>query len=275
MAAADALNQQIYNAPEVARHYATLEYLTPCERFLFQTFIHPGMAILDVGVGGGRTTSYLSGLGAPYIGVDYAEEMIRACRRKFPSLAFQVANAADLSCFANASFDVIVMAFNSIDYVLPEAQRQRCLQECHRALKPGGVLIFSSHNPRSIFEKPTWNSERLANFAKRISGPAGALYACTRTLLGTAALVYAFTRCFGHSALKMGRKMATLAFWRGHGLWLDPSHGGLVTHTWTPKHCIQEVCAAGFRITKYLGNDFPRSGGQLVTDWYYYVFSKI
>jgi ubiquinone/menaquinone biosynthesis C-methylase UbiE len=275
MAAANAPNQQIYNASEVALHYANLAYLTACERLLFQTFIQPGMAILDIGVGGGRTTPYLSGLASSYVGIDYAEEMILACRRKFPSLFFQVANAADLSCFADASFDVIVLAFNSMDYVLPEAQRQRCLEECRRVLKTSGMLIFSSHNPRSILKKPAWNSERVARLAKRISGVSDLLNACTRIPLAVAVSMYAVVRCLGQSAMNIGQKIGTLAFWKGHGLWLDRSHGGLITHTWTPKYCIREVSAAGFRITKYLGDDFPGTSGQLVTDWYYYVFSKI
>jgi hypothetical protein len=76
------------------------------------------------------------------------------------------------------------------------------------------------------------------------------------------------------SLIKTWQKIRTRAFWKGIGPWLDPSHGGLVTHTWTPAHCIQEVTIAGFQISKYLGDDFPRASGEFVTDWYYYVFKK-
>src|SRR5580693_1097552 len=93
-----------YNAPAVAEYYATLNYLTPCERFLFEQYLYSGMAILDLGVGGGRTTPYLSSIAGRYVGVDYAPEMIAACRKKFPRLEFEVANAADLSRFASACF---------------------------------------------------------------------------------------------------------------------------------------------------------------------------
>src|ERR1700726_2883862 len=112
-------NIPIYNAPAVAEYYAALNYLTPCERLLFDTYLRPGMAILDLGVGGGRTTSYLSSIASRYVGVDYAEGMIAACRRKFPQLAFEVADAADLSKFLPSSFDAMVIAFNGIDYVIP------------------------------------------------------------------------------------------------------------------------------------------------------------
>lgn len=34
-------NLQIYNTPNVASHYASLDYLTPCERFLFDSYLRP------------------------------------------------------------------------------------------------------------------------------------------------------------------------------------------------------------------------------------------
>src|ERR1700726_4422384 len=98
-------NIPIYNAPAVAEYYAALSYLTPCERLLFATYLRPGMAILDLGVGGGRTTPYLSSIAGRYVGVDYASEMIAACRKKFPQLEFETANVADLSNFSSQGFD--------------------------------------------------------------------------------------------------------------------------------------------------------------------------
>ena len=72
-----AANLQVYRDPEVVSHYASLDYLTACERLLFDTYLKPGMAILDIGVGGGRTTPYLSQKASRYVGVDYSEEMVR------------------------------------------------------------------------------------------------------------------------------------------------------------------------------------------------------
>src|SRR5271166_2180691 len=141
---AGASNLQVYNKPDVASHYAVLNYLTPCEQFLFDLYIKPGAAILDLGVGGGRTTPYLSRSASRYVGVDYASEMIRACRKKHPNLEFIEAEASDLSSIQSSSFDAVVIAFNGIDYVIPDEKRALCCVECHRVLKPGGVLLFSS-----------------------------------------------------------------------------------------------------------------------------------
>src|SRR5271167_1848328 len=129
-------NIPIYNAPAVAEYYAGLDYLTPCERLLFDEYLRPGMAILDLGVGGGRTTAYLSSIAARYVGVDYASEMIAACRKKFPQIEFETENASDLSRFATLSFDAVVMAFNGIDYVIPDESRFHALREIRRVLKP-------------------------------------------------------------------------------------------------------------------------------------------
>src|SRR5271167_4736060 len=118
-------NIPIYNAPAVAEYYAGLDYLTPCERLLFDEYLKPGMAVLELGVGGGRTTAYLSSIASRYVGVDYASEMIAACRKKFPRLDFEVGDAADLSRFDAASFDAVVMAFNGIDYLIPDESRLR------------------------------------------------------------------------------------------------------------------------------------------------------
>ena len=55
---------------------------------------------------------------------------------------------------------------------------------------------------------------------------------------------------------------------------VDPAHGGLLTHYALPAQVIREIEAAGFQLVIYRGDDFPRSSGQFVTDWYYYVFAK-
>jgi len=162
----NAANLEIYNRPDVAADYAVLDYLTPCERLLFDLHIKPGAAILDLGVGGGRTTPYLSSKASRYVGVDYAPEMIRACRQKYPGLEFLVAEASNLSALEASSFDAVVCAFNGLDYVIPDEARALCFKECWRVLKPEGVLLFSSYNPRSILVRPIWNREHVRRLAE-------------------------------------------------------------------------------------------------------------
>ena len=272
-------NLQVYNKVEVAAHYAVLNYLTPCERLLFELYLKPGAAVLDLGVGGGRTTPYLSHNTSRYVGVDYASEMIRVCREKYPNLEFLEADASDLSYFASGSFDVVVMAYNGFDYVIPEEKRVRCCEECYRVLKPGGIFLFSSHNPRSILVRPTWNRERMAAIAQGCAGRFGLI--STRALLrpallglGLGAWACALLRAGWASASRISARTPRRAFWRGEGYLLDSAHGGLITHCWLPARVIAELQTKRFQIQRVLGDDYPRASGEYTTDWYYYVFSK-
>jgi cyclopropane fatty-acyl-phospholipid synthase-like methyltransferase len=75
---------EYYNSPTIVAAYSQEESLSPCEQFLFDAYIKPGMAVLDIGVGGGRTSPYLAGKASRYVGIDYAPEMLQVCREKYP-----------------------------------------------------------------------------------------------------------------------------------------------------------------------------------------------
>jgi SAM-dependent methyltransferase len=268
-------NLDAYNSPEVTAYYSSLNYLTPCERLLFDEYLSPGMTILDLGVGGGRTTPHLSSIASRYVGADYAAKMIAACRRKFPNLEFENVDAADLSIFAASTFDAVVMAFNGMDSVIPHESRYRALPEIHRVLKPEGVLIFSSHNVRSIWVRPSWNPDRLASLAKQLVGSNPVLY---RPLLWSLTGLRAVTAVFqsmARSLARVARRMPTPAFWLGEGYLMDAAHGGMRIHVATPEKVERELNGFGFRLLRVLGDDYPRASRLYITDWYYYVFSRV
>jgi SAM-dependent methyltransferase len=268
-------NLDTWNQPGVASYYSSLDYLTPCERLLFEEYLTPGMAILDLGVGGGRTTPHLSSIAERYVGADYSSEMIAACRRKFPSLQFETLDAADLSLFAASTFDAVVMAFNTIDNVIPDESRHRALREIHRVLKPNGILIFSSHNMRSIFVRPSWNQQRLESLAKQITGSASFLHRPLLWILTGTRAVIAILQSLARSTRRAAQRISTQAFWRGEGYLNDKAHGGARIHLSTPKKTGQELDQFGFRQLRILGDDYPRTSLRYVTDWYYYVFARI
>jgi SAM-dependent methyltransferase len=102
-------------------------------------------AILDIGVGGGRTVLLLEPLARRYVALDYAPRMVEACRARFPNVDVSVGDARDLSRFADASFGLVTFSFNGIDAVDHES-RKAVLREVGRVLRPQGLFWFSTLN---------------------------------------------------------------------------------------------------------------------------------
>jgi len=132
--------------------------------------------VLDVGIGSGRTTPHLIGLGRSYVGLDYSPEMVRLARQRTPSADIRMKDARDLSDFADGSVDLVWFSFNGIDYASHE-DRLRILGEIRRVLARGGAFLFSSHNrdfsglsgitsvqPPSFAANPLRMAVRLARF---------------------------------------------------------------------------------------------------------------
>jgi len=266
-------NLKVYGAPHVVSYYASLDYVTPCERLLFDSYIKPGSNILDLGVGGGRTTAYLAGRASSYVGVDYSAAMIEACLEKFPGLEFKVADAADLSIFQDESFDTVAFTFNGID-MLPEEARQACLKHIYRILKRNGRFIFSAHNPRAILVQRNWNRERLRQIAHRFSGGSAWLHSLWFAALTSARFAFALGQSAGASLPRMLKRLPSPVFWRGEGNLGDTAHGGLFTHYWIPERAIDELTRLHFRFERIVGNEYPQPHREFTTDWYYYVFAK-
>jgi ubiquinone/menaquinone biosynthesis C-methylase UbiE len=116
--------------------------------------------MLDIGVGAGRTTLHFAPLAKEYVGIDYADNMIRACRRRFPdagpSVSFVTLDARHMDAFGDASFDFVLFSFNGLDH-LDHDGRIEALKEIRRVLAPGGLFCFSAHNLNSVprlFEFP-------------------------------------------------------------------------------------------------------------------------
>jgi ubiquinone/menaquinone biosynthesis C-methylase UbiE len=267
-------NLHVYNTAEVAAHYASLDYLSPCEKTLFDAFLKEGDVILDLGVGGGRTTPYLSRLASRYVGMDYAPKMVAACQQKFPQLEFLVADATNLALLGDQTFDSVVMAYNGMDYLSPSESRQRCLAEIRRVLRKDGVLIFSSHNPRAVFSRPAWNRQKVEEVARQVAGQREWLLEPARLLLLWLRVAVAMAGSAIESALRFSRRVWHSAFWSGDGYMVDPAHGGLLTHYAVPERVIAELEQHGFRFLRFTGDDYPRRSRAFVTDWYYYVFQK-
>ncbi len=251
MSSEDLQNFRIFDSAAVVGGYAARAGLFPSERVLFGEFLRAGTRVLDLGVGTGRTTPDLRALASRYVALDYSPQMIAALREAFPGVEAVVADASDLSSFEDGSFDAVVFSFNGIDYLHPEAKRQRCLDEMARVLATGGVAILSSHNARAVVRRP---------------GPAGDGETPRARARRIGIAVYA-------SVPLVVRTLPTGSFRRGHGFRLDAPRR-LVTFTTVPAHMRRSAERAGLAHRRTVPAEHPRSGRSLSTPWYYYVFAK-
>lgn len=158
----EVLNQSTYRNKAIVAQYQRRADILPGERFLFQSLKQRllGSRMLDIGVGGGRTTAYLLDIAQHYTGVDLSQEMVDACKSRFPAHAenFHQCDVRDMSRFDAASFDVALFSFNGLDYI-PHQGRLAALQEIRRIVRPGGLFIFSTHLTPSLKSRfaPTAN----------------------------------------------------------------------------------------------------------------------
>ncbi|OLC69681.1 MAG: hypothetical protein AUH78_23125 [Gemmatimonadetes bacterium 13_1_40CM_4_69_8] len=144
-------SDDVYRLASVAAEYARQSDLHPPEAAILRLMLPhlPAARMLDLGVGGGRTTLHFAKWAREYVGADYSDSMIEACRRRFATyphhVSFTVCDARSMEMFASGSFDFILFSFNGIDYVSHE-DRLRILKEIRRVGTPGGWFGFSSHN---------------------------------------------------------------------------------------------------------------------------------
>jgi len=141
-----------YSSNKVIKHYA--EYsrkFQPPEKTIFE-ILSPQlsqMKMLDIGVGGGRTTSFFAPRVKEYLGIDFSDGMIRICKEKFkttiPSAKFEVTDVRNLSHLETHHYDFVMFSFNGIDNI-NHKERNSALKEIRRICSPQGVFCFSSHN---------------------------------------------------------------------------------------------------------------------------------
>lgn len=101
--------------------------------------------VLDAGCGPGALTAELSDKGAFVTAVDFSNEMLAIAKEKSgPGVRFVKANLnAPLDFLNDEEFDLIVSSL-VIHYI---KDLRSLFSEFNRVLKPGGMLIASTHHP--------------------------------------------------------------------------------------------------------------------------------
>ena len=152
-----ATNRELYARD--AHHYFQME-LMPAERVLLDRIGTQwgSLAMLDLGVGAGRTAYTFGAICRRYAGIDYVPRMVELSRARVGEserCRFDVGDARDLSRFRDGEFDVVLFSFNGIDN-LGHEDRLHVLGEIHRVLRPGGTFFFSVHSLNVFPFELTW-----------------------------------------------------------------------------------------------------------------------
>jgi ubiquinone/menaquinone biosynthesis C-methylase UbiE len=150
-------NKNTFETRDVVAFYDQISDLQIAERSILAIIRDnlQRMRMLDIGVGGGRTTRHFSRLVREYVGVDYSPAMVDICRTKFvgsvPEPSFFVCDATSMEMFPDGRFDFVLFSFNGLDY-MGHDDRIKALHEISRVCARKGLFCFSTHNLHSIGE---------------------------------------------------------------------------------------------------------------------------
>jgi len=141
---------RFYNEKRV-KEYARRNFLCPPEQRIIEKFseLWREWALLDIGVGGGRTTRHFAPLVRRYVGLDYVPEMVDTCQRNFLSgyenCEFRVGDVRRLNGIDDEEFNFLLFSYNGLGEV-PSIDQEVALREMRRVIKKGGFLFFSQMN---------------------------------------------------------------------------------------------------------------------------------
>jgi len=96
--------------------------------------------VADIGCGPGWLTDHFNSLGLNTFGIDLSPAMIAIARREFPGVRFEIGSMTELDV-PDASLGGLI-AHYSIMHV-PDEKIPALFQGFHRALAPGGHLLFA------------------------------------------------------------------------------------------------------------------------------------
>lgn len=247
-------NLDTYNSPKTQKWYGELKGLTSAESKIFDSVadqLKKGR-LLDIGIGGGRTTQELIHRCENYTGIDYSNNFVQQCRVKFPKTDIRLMDARDLSSFPDNFFDLVNFSFNGIDYVNQE-DRKKILKEIQRVLKPSGLFFFSTHNrAHSTFNKAPWLNKEMPfmyNF---------------KTFLR-------FAPFYFKKLINQKKEINA----KDHSLIIDHAHGySLLTCYSEPEQIKKELTETGFNCIKLYDKEGLEREKEKLNDWIYVTALK-
>lgn len=118
----------------------------------------PSIAVLDFGCGCGRTSRNWQ---RPVHGTDIRPELVAWCQEHLPGV-YTVNDPEPPTSYAGSSFDV-VYAVSVFTHLTVDRQRQ-WLAEFARIVRPGGLVLLSTHGDRAAAENEALREDELRDY---------------------------------------------------------------------------------------------------------------
>ncbi len=251
----------------ITTDYAKRDYLFKPEKQIIKD-LSPylsGMQMLDMGVGGGRTTKYFAPLVKSYEGADYAANMIHVCNEKFDGkFSFYECDVRDMKEIKSDSYDFVLFSYNGIDSFGYE-DRKAALRQIHRVLRHDGIFCFSSHN---LGWEDLYTLFRIRGQDKKNANIFAGINSLAKRSYSIFRLNILNKKLFMKSHIERLRS-------KGHGLLYDNSlKGRAVIYYVTYQEQIRQLKEAGFmRISAYATQGFKTSQEKELNKggWIYYL----
>jgi len=122
--------------------------------------------VIDLGCGSGIAAELFASAGYDVLGIDVSRSMLRLARRRVPGATFRLGSLAEVELPTAVAVAGIGESFNYfVGRPISERALARLFRRIHRALVPGGVLLFDMAAPgrargpgrvKSHFEAEEW-----------------------------------------------------------------------------------------------------------------------
>jgi len=127
--------------------------LWPSEEALIDKFLDPGISILDIGCGAGRTSIALAKKGYCVVGIDLVPEMIEAAKYQAhfenEELDFKVMDITAIE-LSKKSFQSALFLFNGFENIFGKWNREKALKNVWEILEPGSYFIITFRSGLAI-----------------------------------------------------------------------------------------------------------------------------
>jgi ubiquinone/menaquinone biosynthesis C-methylase UbiE len=140
-----------------------VEFLTTS--YVLEDLLPPASKLLDIGAGTGKYSFFYSEKGHQVTALEFADANIEILKSKqatlqYENISVQQGDARNLSSFADNSFDV-VLCMGPLYHLGAQQDRQQCIGEALRVLRPGGLLALAYINKHASIALHTKGEENF------------------------------------------------------------------------------------------------------------------